>query len=191
MKRRLSISHWLVALFSLSLLIAPAGWAAQKIFVNVSGIPGESTDANYKDWIDASLYSDGVFFVGSFTGQGGGQAGRSEFDPIRIVKSLDKASPKLRQAAAAGKHINNVTIDIIKPETVTSDVRVGPILIARIVLTDVLITEVSLTVNLSDLPQEAVTFDFLKIMLTYYPRNLDGSIGTPVIFSWDRQRNIP
>jgi hypothetical protein len=41
MERRLGVAYCLVIFFSLGLMIAPAGWAAQRIFVCIPAIPGE------------------------------------------------------------------------------------------------------------------------------------------------------
>ncbi|MGA2955545.1 MAG: type VI secretion system tube protein Hcp [Thermodesulfobacteriota bacterium] len=187
MKRRFRISYWLVVFFSLGLLMVPASWvgaqvsAGQKIFVCIPSIPGESVDPDDPNCIVATSYSDGVSITGSAVG---GVAGRPEFSPIQITKSLDKASPLLRQYAAEGRHISNVTIDIFRPGVPSPTSAAAPrdFLVLKVVLTQVLVTGVSMTINQSDLPKEVVNFDFARIQMTYHQQNAD---GTPVIFLYN------
>jgi len=185
MNRRFRILYWLVVFFSLGFLMVPATWVgaqvAQKIFVCIPSIPGESTDPDDPNCIVATSYSDGVSITGSAVG---GVVGRPEFSPIQITKWLDKASPLLRQYAAEGRHLSNVTIDIFRAgvPSPTSSAAPRDLLVLKVVLTQVLVTGVSMTINQSDLPKEVVNFDFARIQMTYHQQNAD---GTPVIFLYN------
>jgi len=185
MKKRFRISYWLIVFFCLSLLIAPAGWAGQKIFVRIDGIPGDSVDECCRNWIVATSYSDGLSHPGNPSG-GVNSPQPAVFDPVQITKSLDRASPKLRQLAAPGGHIKEVTIEIRKPlggETTVDR------LVATFTLTHCIITGVSLIVNETDLPKEVVTFDFGRIKGGYILWKPDGSSAGRIDFCWDREMN--
>src|SRR5690606_27146362 len=49
----------------ITLLLAIPAFAQHEIFIEVAGIPGESTDATHKNWIDAYAYSGGLSNSGS------------------------------------------------------------------------------------------------------------------------------
>ena len=85
-------------------------------FIKIEGIPGESTDDKHKDWIEVLSYSTGVSqpSAGSASSGGGASSERADFQDFSIVKTLDKASPKLALACARGEHIPTVTLELCR-----------------------------------------------------------------------------
>ena len=83
-------------------------------FLKIDGIPGESTDDKHKDWIEVLSFSHGVSqrASGSASTAGGATAERADFADFSIVKALDKASPKIFEASATGKHLKAVTVEL-------------------------------------------------------------------------------
>jgi type VI protein secretion system component Hcp len=73
-------------------------------FVQISGIEGESTDEKHLGWIEIIRFGVGVKQTVSNTASscGGACAERANFEDFIFRKLLDKASPKLAQACAAG-----------------------------------------------------------------------------------------
>ena len=61
------------------------------IFIQINGIPGESTDDKHKDWIEVQSYSHGVSQMGSGERSTGGAAtgGRCDHQDFSIVKGMD------------------------------------------------------------------------------------------------------
>ena len=145
-------------------------WAQYDIFVQIDGIPGESQDEQHKDWIDAFGFGDGLQ-GSSVAAMAGAVAGRATFADIKITKGLDKASPKLRESAASGKHLKDVTIEFVLKSSVRP-------LKFKVTLEEVQISGVSLTTNTVDLPQEIVTFSFGEIRWEYFI--IDPETGVPV-----------
>jgi type VI secretion system secreted protein Hcp len=82
-------------------------------FVNFGDIKGEATEKDHKDWVAVTKVQFGLTQPASFTRQtaGGGTAEAVQFSEMTIEKPVDKASPKLFEAACAGTHIKEVIID--------------------------------------------------------------------------------
>src|SRR5215204_3135831 len=92
-------------LICLSLLIA-ARLDAVQTFLYLEGIPGEARSARHGDWIEVQSISFGATQSES----------RAGFLPMSILKSVDKATPRLNEAIATGKHIQSAVIDILRTE---------------------------------------------------------------------------
>jgi type VI secretion system secreted protein Hcp len=146
--------HPILVLTFVAIMLPPfVATAAMNMFVQITGIPGESQDVFHKDWIDAKGYGDSLLNTVIRDIGGGGVAGRPEIAPIKIIKFLDKASVGLRTAVLSGEHILKVQIEFSAAEAPSK-------LILKIELENVLITEVSTTWASSspDRPQELVAF---------------------------------
>ena len=105
------------------LLAAPAGRAAAvDYFLKIEGIDGESKAQGHQNWLEVTSIAWGR---GAPQGVAeGGMAGRSSAGEARgasgpgqmtITKTMDKASPKLMQAMASGRHIASAQLDLAKP----------------------------------------------------------------------------
>ena len=187
MKRRENISRVLGVLLLASTVLAPAlsGAVELDLFVKVDGIPGESQDKFHKDWIEAVDYGDGILVT---TTSGGRSASKPSFDPIKIGKAIDMASPKLRLVAASGTHIKQVVLEFVK-----NDESRG--VLWKIELSDVVIAEVSAGANASSSGEldlrEVVAFSFRKIQWTYYVYDSSGKQKGTVKAGWDLGTNKP
>ena len=85
-------------------------------FLKIEGVPGECTDDKHKDWIEILSYSHGVSQPASGSSSSGGarSAERCNHADFSIVKTLDKASPKLLLTCCNGKHIGEVKIELCR-----------------------------------------------------------------------------
>jgi len=85
-------------------------------FLKIKTIPGECTDDKHAEWIEVLSYSHGVSqpSSGSVSSGGGRSAERCDHADFSIVKSLDKASPKLNLACSNGEHIPEVTLELCR-----------------------------------------------------------------------------
>ncbi len=152
------------------------------IFVRIDGIPGESRDQFHHDWVDALGFGDGLE-VAAGAVAGGGEAVHASFADIKIIKSLDRASPILRSYAASGRHLRAVTIEFILKNP-SRNVKF------RLALGEVQVSGVSLTA--SDHTQEIVTFRFGRIIWYYYLINpATGESAGEVRAGWDLLMNKP
>jgi len=89
--------------------IPGAGFAASNIFLQLDGIPGESTDARHKDQIDIASYSLGLTNTGTAASSSGAgtSAGKLACGALVLTKFIDKSTPPLIAAVAGGKHIKS------------------------------------------------------------------------------------
>jgi type VI secretion system secreted protein Hcp len=153
-------------------------------FVNIDGIPGESTDGKHSGWIEAISYNCGVNQSASATASsvGGGSSERADFDKFSFAKQLDKASPKLAMACAAGTHINNITVEICR----AGDDKVKYM---EYKMTNCIISSVK-TGGGGEFPSENVSIDYGKMewFYTVQKREGGGASGN-VAGGWDLQKN--
>jgi len=131
------------------------------IFLQINGIPGESTDDKHKDWIEVLSYSSGVSQRSSGERSTGGAAtgGRCDHQDFSIVKGLDKASPELNLHCSNGKHIDKITIELC---LATGDKQ--PYMVYKLV--DSIVSSVSIGGG-GGRPNESVTFNYGAIYWTY------------------------
>ncbi len=85
-------------------------------------LEGESTDADHTGEIEVLSFSQQIT-RSSLLGAAGENARRaqSEHTPVTVIKPLDKASPKLYQAACAGTIYKKVTLSLCQPGGSSSD----------------------------------------------------------------------
>jgi len=81
-------------------------------FLKISTIPGESTDDKYRDHIEVLSFNHNLSQPGSgsVATSGGRTSERVDHGDFSIVKTLDKATPKLALACCNGEHLSNVTL---------------------------------------------------------------------------------
>jgi type VI secretion system secreted protein Hcp len=85
-------------------------------FLKIDGIPGESTDDKHKDQIEILSFNHGLSQPrsGSSSTGGGRSSQRCDHQDFSIVKTLDKASPKLALACCNGGHIKEITMELCR-----------------------------------------------------------------------------
>ena len=103
---------WRVAVLALGLATAGLAQAANDYFLQIDGVPGESTDKDHKDWIDIESFSWGLTLITS--AGGGGGTGKASFSDLAWTQHVDVSTPKWFLAVATGKHVKTVTLDVVK-----------------------------------------------------------------------------
>ncbi|TVS03107.1 MAG: type VI secretion system tube protein Hcp [Phycisphaerales bacterium] len=134
-------------------------------FMKIDGIEGESTDNKHQKWIEVLSYSHGVMQrpSGSSSSGGGRSAERCDHSDFSIVKTLDKASPKLNLACCNGAHIKTIEFQLCRA---TGDKQ--PYMHYK--LEDVIVSSVrpgGSSQGGESLPLEEVSFNYGKITWTY------------------------
>jgi type VI secretion system Hcp family effector len=81
-------------------------------FIYIENIEGESSDKDFPGWIEILDFSQAVLQTPSLTASstGGAGSGRADFSNFLFRKQLDKSSPMLSLACAAGTHIDEIKI---------------------------------------------------------------------------------
>jgi type VI secretion system secreted protein Hcp len=157
-------------------------------FIQIQDIPGESTDDKHKDWIEVLSYSHGLSqpASGSSSSGGGRSAERCNHQDFSIVKTLDKASPKLALYCCNGTHIPKITIELCRAsgdkqkymqyvlsESIVSSVRPG-----------------GSSHGGEELPLEEVSFNYGKIEWVYTETDhKTGKAKGDVKANWDLTAN--
>ena len=132
------------------------------VFLQIEGIPGESTDDKHANWIEVLSYSHSVsqLSAGSRSTGGAASGGRCDHQDFSIVKELDKASSELNLHCSNGKHIKKITLELCRA---TGDKQ--PYM--KYVLEDVIVSSVSIGGGGGGMPSESVTFNYGKINWVY------------------------
>jgi len=159
---------------------------AVDFFLKIDGIAGESEKDGMKDNMDIDSFSFGVSQSGSFAsgGQGGG-AGKANFQDISVVKVVDKTSPKLFEACAAGTHIKEAMLTVRRAGN-------KPVVYFTIKLTDVIVSSLSNggASGGSDSVSEQLSLNFAKIEFEYTEQKKDGGAGPKTRAGYDVRKGI-
>lgn len=149
------------------------------IFAKIGDIKGESPDDKHREEIEVLSFSWGV---SNADGSASGGAGKPTFQDLSIVHHIDKASPKLFQACATGRHLKEATISHRKAGQGQQD-----FLIVK--LEDVIITSVSHGGASGHPAPETVTMAYGKVDFEYRPQKPDGSPDAGIHFKYDLKAN--
>jgi type VI secretion system secreted protein Hcp len=155
------------------------------LFVKISGIEGEGTDDKHPGWIEAVTFDTEILQKTSSTASsvGGGSAERADFKLLRFSKLVDKASPKLALACAAGMHIDTIVLEIC---------RAGgeKIKYMEYKLSNCLIARVETAGGPGEFPVDHVSVDFGKIEWSYTVQRRSGGMAAGQIAGgWNREKN--
>lgn len=178
-----------LGVIAVSLVFAPAAFAASDYFLKIDGIDGESKDAAHKGQIEVMSWSWGASNSGSLSGgaAGGASSGRAKQKPLMITKTVDKATPLLFKACASGQHIKNATLSVRNSATKEdgSPLTSEPYLVYT--FEDVFCTEFT---NSADPLLEEVSLQYGKVKMEYRQADERGKLMSAIKSGWDFVRNI-
>jgi type VI secretion system secreted protein Hcp len=141
-----------------------------------ASLKGTSKLKKSKDAIEVSSFSHGVSIpLSSSQASNESRAqGRTQHQDLTITKLLDKASPNLNLYCSQGKNVGNATLTIYEPK---AD---DPEQVCAFKLENVIISSVSVSGGVDDLPGETVTLNYSAITWTE---------GTSNSTNWDLSTN--
>jgi type VI secretion system secreted protein Hcp len=173
---RLLVTSAVASVFAAFGVVASA--EAADYFLEINGIPGESTDAKHAKSIDVLSYSWGA--TRTPTQPGGGASGRPNLGELHIQKRVDVASPLLFRRLAAGESINSIELIGRKAGATQLD-------FLRYCFQNVQVTSIqhSDAAGGSAVPSESVSFFYLVFSEQYSRQNPDGSLGGTVFSGWN------
>jgi type VI secretion system secreted protein Hcp len=174
---------------------APAPASSVQIFLDLDGIPGESTDKQFPQQIEVLSYEQSIKQTILRMAEGGMAAGRPEFPDVRFRKALDRASPQLLLACASGRLFASATFSFrrlapARPTLYT--VTLGAVLITHV--TQIAGTGAHYPLSFAALDTGAdraaildeVALAYERIEWAYQPLAKDGTpSGPPVSAGWD------
>ena len=148
-----------------------------KVFVRLDGIPGECTDLQHRDWIEAVSFRLAASAVPSPDGLA--VPGRAQVEELRIAKLIDAASPRLLEACLSGRHIKEAVIEIIRLPTRVKFLEYR--------FSDAFVVAVGLEVGGDEAVSteiEQVRLSFGKVRMTYQQKSATGA-PAQTGFGWD------
>ncbi len=157
--------------------------ALADVFLELTGIQGDSTDAQHKNQIDILTYTQSFKNTASSSSGGGGGTGKVTCGDVTVTKNIDKSSPLLIQAVTTGKHIEQAILTFRQAGGQQLNYYV-------VTLKDVLITSITQT----DQNNPARIFEQVQLSATdfkfqFTPRNANGSAGAVVNFEFNCAAN--
>ena len=161
----------------------PGRVVAERWFLKLDGIAGESTHASHKGEIDVESWSWGVSNSGSSSGGGGGGgAGKASFQDFHFVSRISKASPRLFTACASGSHIKEALLSGVRGAGKGTDY-------LKYKLRDVLVTSLMQSDVDTEPPVEQFSLSYSKVEWSYTPQSPSGKLEPPVTAGWDVKAN--
>lgn len=152
-------------------------------FLNIDGIPGESTDDTHKAEIDVLSWSWGETNSGTHSAGGGGGAGKVSMQDFNFTMHVNSATPKLMLACATGQHIAKATLTCRRAGTEQQEYLV-------IEFTDLLVSSYQTGGSQGDVvPVDQISLNFSKMVMDYKPQKKDGTLGSPVKAGYDVKAN--
>lgn len=157
-------------------MAAVASAGATRYFLRLAGIPGESVDAEHRDWIDVLSYSWGASSAATTSGGG---AGKATVTDLFVSSQLSQASPQLFLAVMNGRAIAAATLEGVRP---SGDATPAPFM--RLALENVLVTAYQ-TGAAEETPFDTFSLAFGRISYSYWRQMNDGSLGDEQVVRWD------
>ncbi len=156
---------------------------AQDIFLNLTGIAGESQDASHKDEIEVMSWEWAMHQASSMHSGSGGGAGKATVSDLVFDHRIDRASPNLLKYCLTGKHIDSATLVVRKAGG-------SPLEYFKLTMGDVIVTGVAPVIK-ETMPtgMEEVSLSFARVKQEYVLQNRQGGSGGTVTASFDIQHN--
>ncbi len=114
----------------------------------------------------------------------GAGAGKIQFNPFKITRKIDKASPTFFQMACQGRTFQQVNLGFRKASGVTA----SGLFFLRFDFVMVAIKTISWSHG-DDSPTENLEFEYGGLGVVYSQQNLDGSMMTPIGNAWNKLKN--
>ena len=156
------------------------------VYLHIDGIKGESADNAHKDWIEVKSVQWEVLQPKSATASTGGghTAERCEHKDIVLTKIADLATPLLLQNCSSGK-----TIPKAKFEFLRADGKGDRIKYFEIELVNLLISDVTPSVQEGDVLSETVSLKYSQVKWKYTQQKIGGGSGGNTSGGWDLSTN--
>ena len=150
-------------------------------FIKFEGVDGEAKDKDHKAWSDLASFGQGIHQPGGGSTGPTRRRGDVVLDDIVVSKELDKASPKIAEAAIKGKVFSKVQIDVA---TNYSDA--GRLTYYQYELKNVIVTNYTITGSgrAREVPSEEAMLNFEEIKVTYTEMTRKGKSKGKYEYSW-------
>jgi type VI secretion system secreted protein Hcp len=154
---------------------------AERWFLKIDGIAGESADVGHKGEIEVLSWSWGVTNPAGPAGGSGGGSGLPGFSDFVFSTQLSKASPRLFLAAVTGSHHRSAVLTGVRGA-------VGGSEFVRYTLSDVMVTSDRHGDSEASVPTEEFALGYAKIEVAYTPTGRSGQPEAVVKAGFDLKR---
>jgi type VI secretion system secreted protein Hcp len=156
-----------------------------EIFLTLDGITGESIKSGAEGWIEIFSFSNGASNPSSVSFGTGSGAGKVDLSSVSLQKQLDVSSPFLFAACCAGTHTDKGNM-IVREATGGTTTQVY----FQYDFTEVFVDSISWGGAAGGgKPSESVSLSAKSLMVTYWPQNSDGTLGTQIPKGWNQNTN--
>jgi type VI secretion system secreted protein Hcp len=133
-------------------------------FIQIDGVKGESTATQGKDKIEVMSFSHGISMPLTAGASSNARAhGRCVHQDFTFTKYLDIATPTINLKVCGGDNIKTIELTVFQADANAGDM----IQYYKILFSDCIITNVSMSGGSGGRPVETVTFNYRKIAWTY------------------------
>jgi len=154
--------------------------AAVDYFLKLDGIDGETKQKGHEKEIELESWSFGETNAGTFSAGGGGGAGKVSMQDFHFVMHVNKASPKLFEACATGKHIKTAKLTCRKAGETQQE-------FLKVSFSDLLVSSYQTggSAGSSVVPTDQISLNFAKIEIEYAEQGADGKLAASVKTGYD------
>ena len=157
-----------------------------------SELNGDSTDSEHANEIEITSWVQGITQTKSATvsSAGGHTAERADIGELIFTKHIDKASPRIHRACAAGTVYSKMTVKSYRSmggqNSTSGKSRINYL---TWVCDNVLISSSEIAVKEGALAEHTFACKFSKFTVEYKQQKIDGSSASTGIVGWDAAKN--
>jgi type VI secretion system secreted protein Hcp len=165
-------------------LISNSGSRAGRIYIRFEDIEAEASQPEHKNW------SGALVFIQSYTTPTDGSENANKpaaFDEITIVKTIDKASPRIAEAVCKGQVFRTVEIHLTASSG-AQDVTYFAYELRNVKITSYLVYAAA---DSQDVPQEQITLSFEQLKAAYTELDSSGNSKSRTEYTWQAEPAKP
>jgi type VI secretion system secreted protein Hcp len=164
---------------------------AVDMFLQIEGIPGDSTDSKHAKWIEILSYTHSIIQSsgGAASAQGTHAGGRADHSDFSVVKRLDSGSPVIAKYVCDAKPIPTITFELCRAMGEKT-------CFMKYILTDSIISSYRPSGHSQGedmVPLEEISFRYGAIKFEYTPTDArtGGKTGAAIKSGWSTIENKP
>jgi type VI secretion system secreted protein Hcp len=161
---------------------------SETTFMAIDGVKGESTASQGKDKIEVLSFSHGIAMALTSGASANARAhGRCIHQDFTFSKFLDITSPTLNLKVSGGDNIKQIELTVFQADKNDGDM----VQYYKILFTDCILTNVSVSGGSGGRPIETITFNYRKIAWSYAQQGQPAPAGKKGTAegAWDLEQN--
>ncbi len=166
--RTLGLGTWAALALSVGCIRVCGAWQG---FLSLEGYTGEATERDHVGWLTVRAFDDAMLSDLSYRKGGGLNGGQVTLQPLKITRTVDRASPALFGALATRSSIRSGVLDLITTGGTAAPGKTVSFL--KLQLNNILVTAISNTAGVNgevletlQLRPRDLTFNSVKLTVT-------------------------